>query len=416
MTRNRSMMAIARACFRPTSPLTLIGVATYGAYLAWVTIRAIDTDSDAVHIHFCFALATAAAWIGACASRAARWYGSRFIPALMPALIAVAAVVTISVLSINWALACVAGLDPWALASFGTLATVAGLAGGFRRPTLFKYLYLCMWILLPLPRVLSNGMPLPLDGVFNLLSVTALAAATALFVYVIFVLRRPGIVSLASRAPTSVWRHATTGLLPNRVLEPSMRRIAISSGILAVGSTFAHRFPGFEWRDGPLILLIGGVCANLGASGPSASLPRGPLPGAAWLVMSGIGKTRYHAARRMLWRIVGDSLFAAGVFTAVTIALGPDWHLVEMMLVALAACHAYLAAACHSRWLLSSRLSVLVATPTVVALSAAAWVYGPWGLPTALAACLLTGVAAVYLGAVGMARIDIDPPPLDPAS
>ena len=415
MTRTHTMMAIARACFRPTSPLTLIGVATYGVYLAWLTTREIDTVGEAVHIHFCFALATAAAWIGACTSRAARWYGSRFIPALMPALSAVAAVATISVLSLNWAVAWIAGLDLLPLASFGTLAAAAGLAGGFWRPTLFNYLYLCMWILLALAPVLSNGMPMPLEEVVSLLSVTALAAATALFVHFIFVLRRPGIASLASRAPTSIWQHTTTGLLPNRVLEPSMRRIAISSGVLAFGSMF-DRFAGFEWRDGPLILLIGGVCANLGASGRSASLPRGPLPGTAWLVMSGICKTRYHAARRMLWRIVGDSLFAAGVFTAVTFALGPDWHLVEMMLVALAACHAYLAAACHCRWLLSSRLSVLVATPTVVALSGVAWVAGPWGLPTALAACLLTGVAAVSFGGVGMARIDLDPPPSEPAS
>ena len=405
------MNAIARACFRPTSPLTLIGVATYGAYLAWLTMREIDIVGEAVLVHFCFALATAAAWIAACVSRAARWYGSRFTPALMPALSVVAAVAIISVLSLNWALAWVAGLDPWALASFGTLAAVVGLAGGYRRPTLFKYLYLCMWILLALAPVLSEGIPLPLEGVFSLLSVTALAAATALFVHFIFAFRRPAMSSLASQATTPAWRLATTRLFPNRFLEPSMRRIAIMSGILAVGCTFAHRFPGFEWRDGPLMILISGVCASLGAGGNSASLPRGPLPGAGWLLLSGIAKTRAHAARRMLCCIVADSLFAAGVFTAVAVALGPDWHLVEMMLVALAGCHAYLVAASPSRWLLSSRLSVFVATPVVVMTALLAWDLVHWDLPTAFAACVMSGVAAVYVGGIGMGRIDLDPGP-----
>ena len=187
-----------------------------------------------------------------------------------------------------------------------------------------------------------------------------------------------------------------------------MGRIAFTSGILAVGCTFAHRLPGLEWRDAPLIVVIGSVCANLGATATSISLPRGPLPGVAWLLLSGAAKTRSAAARRMLWGIVGDSLFAAGVFAAITIALGPDWDLVAMMLVTLAACHTYLAAACRCRWLLSSRLSVLVATPAVVAIAWAAWAYGPWDLPTALAACMLSAIAAVYLGGLGMGCIDLD--------
>ena len=103
-------------------------------------------------------------------------------------------------------------------------------------------------------------------------------------------------------------------------------------------------------------------------------------------------------------------MFAAGVFAAVAIALGPDWHVVEMMLVALAACHVYLLAASSSRWLLSSRASVFVATPTVVAALAVAWAHGPWGLPTALAACVLSALGAVYVGGFGMARIDLDSP------
>ncbi|MXY56261.1 MAG: hypothetical protein F4029_19335 [Gammaproteobacteria bacterium] len=411
MIRTRPMMAIACASFRPASPLTLIGVATYGAYLTWLAMREINTVGDAVYIHLCFALATAAAWIGACVGRTGGWYGALFTPALMPALGVVAAVVTISVVCLNWVVAWAAGLDPWVLAPFGTFATVAGLAGGFWRPALVKYLYLCMWILLAFAPVLFRGVALPLNGMFSLASVTVLAAATALFVHFVVVVRRPSTASPTTSAPTPVWRLALAELLPNRLSEPSTRRIAIGSGVLAVCCTFAHRFPGFDWRDGPLIILIGGLCANLGASGISASMPRGPVPGVSWLLLSGIAKTRSHAARRVLWRIVTDSFLAAGVFTAVTVALGPDWRLVEMMLVALAACHAYLAAVCPSRWLLSSRLSVFVATPVVVAVAVAAWDLAHWNLPTAFAACVLSGVAAVYVGGIGMGRIDLDPAP-----
>ena len=129
------------------------------------------------------------------------------------------------------------------------------------------------------------------------------------------------------------------------------------------------------------------------------------------MVLSGGAKSRSAAARRMLWGVVATSFLAAGVFTAVTIALGPDWHLVEMMLVSWGACHAYLAAASPSRWLLSSRLSVFVATPAVGAITLVAWSLVSWNLPTALAVCVLSGVAAVYVGGLGMGRIDLDPVP-----
>ena len=192
-----------------------------------------------------------------------------------------------------------------------------------------------------------------------------------------------------------------------------MARIAVVSGLLATGCTMAYRHPALEWRDSSLIIIMGSVCAILGATGISASYLRGPVPGVARLLLFGAAKDRSDAARRTLLSIVANSFFACGVFTAVTIALGPEWHLVEMMLVALAACHAYLAAACPSRWLLSRRLAALVAAPTVVAITWTAWSHIPWALPTAFAACLLTGIAAVYLGGIGMARIDLDPVPLE---
>lgn len=77
----------------------------------------------------------------------------------------------------------------------------------------------------------------------------------------------------------------------------------------------------------------------------------------------------------------------------------------------------YLPTACGSRWLLSSRACVFVGTPTIVALSAAARAYGPWGWPTAFAAWELSALGAVYLGSFGAARIDLDSTcPVEPAS
>ena len=409
MTRAHQLIAVVRACFRPASPLTLIGVSAYGAYLAWLAMREIDVAGNTAYIHLCLALATAGAWIGACVGRAARWPGSRFTPAFIPMLGFVAAFAAVSALGLNGATAWIGGLDPWPLAALGTLATAAGLAGGCAQPSLTKYLCLCVLILVPLTPLLGPDLPLPIHGAEGAVtSVVALAGATALLVRFAFRLRGSDVTSPSSSALSRPWWPARAGLLPNRLSEPSMGRIAFTSGILAVGCTFAHRLPGLEWRDAPLIVVIGSVCANLGATATSISLPRGPLPGVAWLLLSGAAKTRSAAARRMLWGIVGDSLFAAGVFAAITIALGPDWDLVAMMLVTLAACHTYLAAACRCRWLLSSRLSVLVATPAVVAIAWAAWAYGPWDLPTALAACMLSAIAAVYLGGLGMGCIDLD--------
>ena len=410
MTRARQLIAVARTCFRPASPWTMTGVSAYGAYLAWLALREIGAVGDTAYIHLCFALATAGSWIGACVGHAARWPGSRFTPAFIPALGIVAALAAVSALGLTGAAAWIGGLDPWPLAALGTLATAAGMAGGCARPSLTACLFLCLGILAPLGPLLGPGVPLPIYGAAGAVSsVVALAAATFLLVRLAFQIRAPDVTSSSPSAPRRHKWPANAKLLPKRLSEPSMRRIAVTSGMLAAGCTLAHRLPGIEWRDAPLIIVIGSICANLGATGASASLPRGPLPGVAWLLLSGAAKTRSAAARRMLCGIVADSLFAAGVFTAITIALGPDWHLVAMMLVALAACHTYLAVACRCRWLLSSRLSVLVATPAVVLIAWAAWAYGPWDLPTALAACMLSALAAVYLGGLGMGRTDLAP-------
>lgn len=415
MTLGHQLLATARACFRPT-PLTLAGVFAYGAYLALLAVRHIDMLGDTTYILFLAALAAAGSWIGGCASQAAQWPGVRFVPKFVPTIATVATVASVCTVGANCAVAWAGGLNPLPFASLGTLVVAAGLAAGCTRPALTKYLFLGVVMLNTLAASLDPIVPLIHNAMGTMPSVVALAAAAALVFCFAQRLRSPRVVSTFPSITRRLPRSTTAIRLRSRLQESSTPQIALTSGMLAAVCTVAHRLPGLPWGDGALIVAISGVCANLSVAGTSVALPRGPLPRAARLLLSGAAKSRSHAARQTLWGLVYDSLFAAGVFAAIAIALGPDWHVVEMMLVALAACHAYLLAACGSRWLLSSRASVFVATPTVVAISAAAWAYGPWGLPTALAACLLSALVAVYLGCLGMARIDLDPiRPVEPA-
>ena len=403
MTGSRQMVGIVRACFCTLSPQTLVGV-SYAGYLVWLELAGIEGGGGTIDIHMCIAPAIAGMWIGSCVSTVAAWPGTRFTPAFVTKFSIVAALAAVSALALTGLLGWIGGLDPRPFAALGTLTMIAGIASGCTWPSFTMYLFVGAAILLPFASPSGSAVPLPPIGSVGAAGATiVLAATTVLLVRIALRLRVTRVISLSTSTP-----RRPDKLLRNRLWEPSMPRVAVWSGALAAGCTFAHRLPTSEWRDIPLIVVIGSLFANLTATGTSLALPRGPLPGTARLLLSGIAHSRADAGRRMLWRIVADSAFAAGVFTAVAIALGPDWHLVEMMLVALAACHAYLATACGSRWLMSSRLSVLVATPVVVAIAGVVWVSGPWGLPAAIAAFVLSAVAAVYVGALGMARVDLD--------
>ena len=418
MTGPSHLFAITGACFRPSSSQALIG-AFCAAYLTWLATGGVDTLGNAIgsyaaYIHLCLIPAGAGAWVGGCAGRVARWHGSRFTPTFGPTFGLVSALASVLALLLTGLIAWVGDLDPRPVVGLGTLSMTAGLVAGCAQPRSLTYVFLGLAIVVAYTALLDIPMPvpsIPIGGAFAM--VVAFTIANSLIVRLTFRVGGSGSRLRTYRPRRQSW---FTTLQGPRFSEPSMGRIAVWSGLLATGCSFAHRLPTFEWRDGPLIIVIGSVCANLGVTSTSASLVRGPIPGTAWLFLSGVAKTRSQAGRKVLWGVVANSAFAAGVFIALSVVWGPDWNLVEMMLVALAACHAYLAAACHSRWLLSSRLSVLVATPAVVALSAAVWAYGPCGLTTSFAACLLTGVAAVYLGGLGMARIDLDPTPLDTKS
>lgn len=414
MTRVQQLIAVSRVCFRPTSSATLLGVATYTGYLAWLSTSEIDAIGATAYVHLSVTLTTAGAWVGACLGRAANWSGSVFSMTFVPTLVVAGALASATVLAVNVAAGYVAGLDPWSLTALGTLGTAVGLAIGRARPASTFYLFLVLGVLVPVGPAIGPLLPIPVRGTTGvMLSVAAMIAATALLSWFAFRLHVPN-VSVKSLRTLSM---AMARVMPSWLSEPTLPRLAIWSGMLAAGCTVAHRHTGLEWRDSTLIAVIGSICAVLGVTGTSVSLSRGPLPGAAWLLLWGSARDRRFAARRVLSGIFANHLFAAGVFTAVTIALGPEWHLVEMVLVALAACHAYLAAASLNRWLLSSPFSVLVSTPAVGAIAWAVWTSFPWALPTAFAAFLLSGIAAIYLGGLGMGRVNLDfPPPAEPAN
>ncbi|MCY3624195.1 MAG: hypothetical protein OXH68_21115 [Gammaproteobacteria bacterium] len=409
MTVVRQLPVVAVACFRPASTGTLIGVSAYGAFLAWLAFRGIESLGDTALLYTGLPLAIAGTWIGACVRRTAAWTGSHFTPGLSKTLGFVAALAALAALWLHAVVASIGGLEPWPLLVWGPLALAAGMLGGGERPALTSYLILFLAILVPLAPLLQAHASTSSFGLSNAAAIViALAAATVVLFGFAVRLHRPAIPSPPATTGW-FWLRWIGSHSGSALWAPSLPRVALWSGILAASCAMSLRLPELEWRDGPLIVVVGSVFANIGASGPSVSLRSGPIPRAAWLLLAGVANSRLDAARRAIWTIVAGSMFAAGVFTAVAVALGPSWHLVEMMLLALAACHAYLAFASRSRWLLSSRLSTLVATPAVVALSGAAWMYNPWGLVAALATCLLTAFAAVYAGGLGMARIDLDP-------
>ena len=401
MTHPRQLLMVARACFCNASSQTLIGV-LYAVYITLLATGAIGAGGNLDHIDLCLASAVVGAWIGACLGRGASWSEARFTPAFVSALGMVSAFVAVLALGVISLLASISGLDPNPMAALGAPAIYAGIATGCARSSTM-YVLVGGGVLISFVSPLGS-LPLPTVSLVGVAAaVIVLFPATMLLGRIAFRLRAPNVAF-----PSTSTRRTPSKLIWHRPLEPPMRQIAVLSGLLAAGCTFAQRIPGFEWHDGPLIIVIGSVCVSLAATGTSVLLPRGPLAGAAWLLLTGIARTRADAARRVLWRIVANLSFAAGVFTAVSVALGRDWRLVEMMLVAVTACHLYLAPACSSRWLMSSHLSVFVAAPVVVALAWTHWAIGGWGMPSTLAAYVLTAVFAVYLGGLGIGRIDLD--------
>lgn len=189
--------------------------------------------------------------------------------------------------------------------------------------------------------------------------------------------------------------------------EPSFVRVASVFGVLALGAAMLQRVLGADLEDEPWLLLIGGVCVNTCATGASIAMPRGPLAGASRLFLLGAAG-RKGVGRRVQWKIARDALCGVAVFAAGAAVFGLDPRLLAMVLVGFACTALYLAAAGGVRWLMASRLSGLVATPVVVALTLAAWELGFFGLPGAAAFWVAAVAAAVFAGGVGIGRLDFD--------
>ena len=205
-----------------------------------------------------------------------------------------------------------------------------------------------------------------------------------------------------------------SGPLPRFVLlrvrgvwEPSLVRIAGIFGGLAVVAPVLHEVFDTDLKDESWLVLLGIVCANTGVTGTSVALPRGPLAGASRLLLLGeAGRTG--VGQRVQLRIQGDSLAAVAVFAAVTAVFESDFRLVAMLLLGFACSNAYMAVAGGVRWLMSSRLSGLVATPVVVAMVLTVWESGWWALLTAGTAWVVSGVVAVLVGGAAIGRLDLD--------
>ena len=409
MIRSRPLVNVAVACFRLASLQTVVGVSVYSACVAWISTQYIEPFGTTCYAHFCFALATLGAWVGGSTGRAAKWPGAVLTPGYLAALGTAASAVAGVGVGFNLAAAWIGGLDPWPLTIIGTLAFSGCLVAGYARPVLAVCLFIGTAAMIALgPALGPDALMLPDSISHPAWSAAAVLATVGFLTRFVFMLRTP---HGARRRPTvrgPPLAMFAKRLFPPQLWEPSIHRVAVVFGVLAAGSSLAQRAFALEWRDTTWVIVIGLMCTHLGATGASMSLPRGPLPGVSRLMLVGAAGTRAAAGRRMVRKIVEDSFFAAGVFAAVTIALGPDLRLVEMVLVALAACHVYISLASRSRWLFSSRLSGAVAAPAVVAVSIAGWSIGPWGLPTALAACALSGVVAIYLGGYGIGRLDLD--------
>ena len=407
MTSRRQAATMAAACFRPRSPATVSGVAAWGAYLAWLGIG-IESLGTTAYIHLFFAVATLGAWLGACVRHVRGWPNAVLVPGYRSATGVVAAGVAVAGFGCCAVVAWFGGLGLWPLATVGVLALTGAAVGGLLVPGSAVYLLICMHIVAILargwgPDVVDIGRVAPVGGWATVAVPCALALLWA------FATLRVG-----SGVRWSVARHAWDpfsrfGILRARGLwEPSLVRVAAVFGGFAVVAAVVQRVFETDLRDESWLVLIGTLCANTGATGASVAFPRGPLGGASWLLLLGAAG-RGGVGRRVQWRILGDSLAAAVVFAAASAALGADFRLVEMLLLGFACSSVYAAVAGRFRWLMSSRLSGLVATPVVVAMVLAAWwEFGSWGLPATAAAWIAGGGVAVLAGGRGIGRLDLD--------
>ena len=404
MTTIRQTATMAAACFRPTTPRTIAGAVVYGAYFGWLAAAVAPKLGTTTFVHMLFAVGTLGAWVGGCVARVRTAPAVVLVPGYGRATTVAATVVAFAGFGCNAVVAELVGLDVVPFAAFGFAALSVSLVVGLLVPGVAVYVHIAMW-LATIPAdfwgrdaVVFEGMGYP-TGISLAAAVIGGGAFFSAFAV-------PGWF----RRPT-VRGEARALQLPDRwsgrLWEPSFVRLGAVFAALAVGGAVFERVLDTGLADRQWIVLIGTACANAAATGASVALPRGPLAGAARLLLLGAAG-RSGVGRRVQWKIARDGALAVAVFAALAVALGLDLRLVEMVLVGFACTSLYLAVAGSVQWLMASRLSGLVATPVVVGLALAAWEFGSWGLPGAAAFWIVALGAAVFLGGMGIGRLDFD--------
>lgn len=398
------MAPMLAACFRPTSPPTVVGAAGFAAYLVWMALHFMDALGTTAFVHLLFAVTTLGGWVGGCVRRVRAWPTVVLIPGYGAASAAPALVVAFGGFGCIAATAWLGGLPPWPFAAVGVLTLSVSMVAGLVLPGTGAVAHLAMWLVaIPglswRPDAVSLGAVVP-DAAW----VAGAAVGTAGMLRLLAVPGRFGARASRWRDPWAAMRIARTGAL----WPPSLVRVASIFGALAIGAALVQRALGADLLDETWVVFIGGMCvATAGATGNSLALPRGPLPGASWLLLLG-ASGRAGVGRRVQRRILGDVVVATVVFAVVALALGVDLRLVEIVLVGFGCSGLYAAGAARFQWLMTDRLSALVATPIVVAMAVAAWKLGLQGLPTALGVWIAGAVAAVGLGGTGIGRLNFD--------
>ena len=243
MTVVRQLPVVARACFRPTSTRTLIGVSAYCAFLAWLAFRGIESLGDTAYLYTGLPLAIAGTWIGACIRRTAAWTGSHFTPGLSKTLGLVAALAALAALGLHAAVASIGGLEPWPLVVWGPLALTAGMFGGGERPASTSYLILGLAILVPLTPLLQSYVSPSSIGLSNTTAaILALAAATVALSRFAVRLHRPTI-------PFAAHGHKVVLVKQDRVVSRQYRM-----GILSAASRPLVRYRSCWLFPGPAIV------------------------------------------------------------------------------------------------------------------------------------------------------------------
>lgn len=394
---------MAAACFRPTSAATIAGVAAYGVYLAWVGTGIAGQLGTTAYAHLLCALATLGAWLGSCFRRVGAWPGAVLVPGYRRAAHSATAAVGVAGFAGAAVAAWVGGLALWPLATVGVLGLAVAALGGFLAPVVAVYLQMGMWIV----AILAPGWGAEAVDLGRVAPPVAWAgAALPSAAVLVWTLRR---IAPASARRSRSWAAGRWAGLrwPGALWEPSFARVAGLFAGFGVVAALVQGPLGATLRADSWMVLIATLCANTAATGASVALPRGPLAGAARLLVHGVAR-RGGVGRRVHGKILRDSLTGVAAFASVAAALGVDFELVAMQLVGFACTSAYLAAASHSRWLMANRLSGLVATPVVVGLALAAWEYGSWGLPSAVAVWTASGGVAVVVGGLGIGRHALD--------